>query len=197
MLRQNDQPLGPTAEIAFDRSMMPYRSRWSPTGEAGEVYLLRGVIVSAFAHADFLAMELAIRASAVPEYGFKETPPSRTATRVKYLKRVADTEGPLSPFRPLLEALIRRLEEVAKVRHYFAHAKVQVLSGGWIVFEDYDVRGAEITNTRKRHSPEDLRRIAFRAARFSRACAKLHYRLGTLKLLPSVDDVSGPSSASD
>ena len=179
---------GDTAEVAFSRRLMAYRSPHSPTAQVGEVFLLRGAIVSAFGHVDQLLVKVATRAARVDVYAFRPKPPTRTEERLEYLRAVAEVDGPLSPHKGLLLAVLKRMEELNGFRTQLAHASYMALGRGTVSFpETIKVRGKREMETRHNSTTIDaLRRTALRYAIFGRLCERLYYRLCEARLLPEV-----------
>ncbi len=177
---------GLEADIRFHRKLMAYRSPWSHTKELGEFYLLRGAIISAFGHADYLAMCVCVRAAQVPEYQFRPKPPTRTGEKINYLREVIAVDGPLSDYSKLLGSAVNRLERLNEFRRLVAHASYQSLGGGTVSFPDtVKVRGERLLTSDHNSTTLDmLREKAMRYARFSRACERAYQKLGAL--LPEV-----------
>lgn len=177
---------GLAAPVMFDRRLMAYRSPWSPTPEVGEVYLLRGAILSAFSHADSLAMMLAVRSSMIAPYQLRNKAPTRREERISFLRAVAEADGPLAPYRGLLQSIANRLEALNEFRTVAAHASYSAFGHGTVSFPETKKSPgkSEVISKHRSMTLRELRRIAMKYALFSRACESLYYRLSELQLLP-------------
>lgn len=184
---------GMNADVGFDRKLIAYISPWSPTENLGEFYLLRGAIISAFGHADQLAMKLCVQCAQVPQYQLRPKPPTRTGEKIEYLRQVLSVSGPLESVANLVMSCVNRLERLNEFRTLVAHAGYQVLSEGTVSFPE-TVKVKEERVLVSRHNSTTLARLRAQAlayARFSRACERLYYKLGERKLLPEVQFQSG------
>ena len=177
---------GLEAQTSFHRRLMAYRSPFSPTEEGAELYLLRGAIISAFGHADYLAMLTCVRAAHVPNYRFRKSPPTTTKEKMEYLNGVVARDGPLAAHKGLLQACVSRLKELNEYRTIVAHASYQALGHGTISFPDTMKSTGKrlIISNHNSTSLKSLRSKALRYARFSRACESLYYRMDDI--LPKV-----------
>lgn len=179
---------GETAELLFDRRLMAYKSPWSPTAQVGEVFLLRGAIVSAFGHVDQLLVKVSARASRLDTYALRTTAPFGTQQRIKYLRHVAETVGPLSPYKELLLAVLKRMDKLNGFRTQLAHASYMVLGRGAVSFpETVNVmKNSELETRHNSTTLDALRHTALKYAMFGRVCERLYYKLSEAKLLPDV-----------
>jgi hypothetical protein len=190
---QKDGPYAKVAKINFSREMMAYRSRWAFTADAGRLCLLRGVILSAFAHVDQLASKLSVQASMVPEYAFRPSFPTRTTAKIRYLRKVADTAGPLSQYKALLVTILDRFEGLNDYRTTIAHATGEVFQGGMASFPETKFHNDHSGTVSVHNSTtlDRLERTALQYAKFSRTCESLYYRVCERSILPLVAFQSG------
>lgn len=157
---------------------------WTLDSDLEEALLLRGAYIAAIATVETNLTELVIRASKHPAYdGIRARFPSRRLDRIKYLQDICKREGPLTPWRTLLNAVLNRFNASLADRDLFAHGRMQVLSGagGTTVIQlgDFYATGDVIEYRYELLMPlADLRHKAYRAARFSRVASLLYLKLG-------------------
>lgn len=160
----------------------PYRvevNPWVSDDELHQVFLLRGVIISALAYCETRLTELAIRASKHPAYvGAREKFPSGRDKRMSFLGKIVTLPGPLLPLRMRLTALLREFQATFELRDIMAHGGMQVLSGDDPRINTWDyVAGTPAIDQRTRTwSTSSLDRLARRAARLSRATNGVYNR---------------------
>lgn len=167
------------------------RNPWLSDEHIHESLFLRGAYVAAIGTVETMLTEIAIAASKVPAYAsLKVKFPSRRNDRIDYLRKVACVPGLLHRYATLIEAVLRRFEEALELRDLFAHARQQIYSSLikhalWEVrLFDFYANGSAIAYRERRITDTELRRLALRAASFSRAVASLHY--GARALLPPI-----------
>ena len=106
-------PLQPTAKMIADI-------------EEGQ--RLRGWIANSFAQIEFMLGDLILRSFQMAEYdGLPRTLPHGAPDRVKRLRRVLGTQGPLDPFAAALEELLDTFETTHEVRNLLAHGFCEYL----------------------------------------------------------------------
>ena len=179
---------GKVGFVRFDRRLMAFRNPWSPTEDLGELYMLRGAIISAFSHVDFIAMKISVCASRVSEYQIRPKPPTRTTERIQYIRDIIDIDGPLTRYRTIIGKAISKLEELNDYRTIVAHASVTLGPRRLVIFpEAMKVFGKNsVVSKHNSTSLDDLNKIAYKYAIFSRACQRLYYKLEESKILPTV-----------
>lgn len=177
---------GLSAPVEFHRRLMSTSSPHTHTADAGELNMLRGVIVSAFAHVDLLAKKVAMRACLIDAYAFSKNPPTHTSECIEYLSEVARRGGPLKPYSGLLLAVVGRLEALNEYRTLVAHAATTGPMRGTVSFPDMKKVKHEKAMVSRHNSTTiaDVRMKAIQYALFSRTCDRLYYKLGENSLLP-------------
>lgn len=163
---------------------------WTLDHTLTEVMQLRGAYIAAMGTMETILSELAIRASKHVAYaGLRGRFPSRRPDRLKYLRAVCETPGPLTPHRGLVFGIMRRFEDGLALRDILAHGRMQVLTGpgddASIKLEDYSAAGEFIQFRRDQYTLKTLRVRVYRATRLSRCVDSLYGRLG--ELLPQID----------
>lgn len=159
---------------------------WVQDGDLARVLILRSAILWSYSHIEQRLTDLAIRCSHSPEYrDIREKPPFSSGARITYLRKVLETEGPLSPYASLGRAILDRYERSRVIRNRMAHADMEVLPQWAIVFNEIVIDGAEITLRRTNYWPGQLEREAVKAARFSQAVQRIHYAMFANDPLPS------------
>lgn len=163
---------------------------WQTKQSVESTLLHRGAIVGAWANVEAALIELAIRASAHSAYAMvRDSYPSRLKGRVAYLRDVLSVEGPLSRHRGLIAAVLDRYVRTEQLRNLMAHGAMTVLPQWGATFQMYKPKSPrEITQIQRRFSGSELKRLAHKTARFSRAVKYLMHRLDGQKLLPPIAD---------
>ncbi|WP_447909944.1 hypothetical protein [Brevundimonas bullata] len=152
-------------------------SPWTPDLELARVLMLRAAILWSYSHIERRLMEFAIRCSSTPEYrDVSEKAPFRRAARIAYLRKVLELDGPLKPVAGLGSAILDRYEESAEIRNRMAHADIDLVAPDMVRFIEIAMEGQDITERRFNYYPGDLERQAIKAARFSKAVQRLHYK---------------------
>lgn len=152
-------------------------SRWMPDQELARVLTLRAAILWSYSHIERRLMEFAILCSSTPEYrDVSEKAPFRRAARISYLRKVLELDGPLKRVAGLGGAILDRYEESAEIRNRMAHADIDLVAPDVVRFIEIAMEGQDITERRINYYPGDLERHAIKAARFSKALQRLHYR---------------------
>lgn len=154
-------------------------SPWLADDDLARVLILRGAILWSYSHVERRLLDVALRCSRTPEYrNIDEKAPFRRATRIGYLQKVLEAEGPLSPFRRLGEVILKRYEAGAEIRNQMAHADIDFLGLGLTRFKELTVDGNRLTLTDRtfNFAPGELERHAIKAARLSKAVQRLHYK---------------------
>ncbi|WP_433934363.1 hypothetical protein [Brevundimonas diminuta] len=149
---------------------------WTPDADLARVLILRAAILWSYSHVEQKLTDIAIRCSRIPEYrDISEKPPFTPASRIKFLRKVMDTPGPFTPIRRLGLAVLDRFDDGRAVRNRMAHADMSII-GYPIRFEEIVISGDEITRHDTPYYRGDLEQIAVKAARFSKAVQRLHYK---------------------
>jgi hypothetical protein len=175
----------------FHRRLMAYRSPWSPTELLAEVYMLRGALISAFAHIEQKITMFIVRTSHIEHYRDGATPPFKHSSRINCIKRIIKKRGPLYRYRELIGCIVDNWDNWQEFRHTIAHASVSLVSVSPIEFQHCKpLDDRHFQTSTKRMKIEELRRLTLRAALFSRACDRLYQRMDSAKLLP--DSPWGP-----
>jgi hypothetical protein len=91
-----------------------------------EAINLRGKIIGAYSHIEFLLADLCIRAWGLPEYSHHAGPfPYKIETRIARFKELF-AHGPLQKFAPEVAALVPALLNYEEQRHFMAHGLMSV-----------------------------------------------------------------------
>lgn len=165
------------------------KNPWQTQRSIEDAHLYRGAIVGAWANIETAIIEVAIRASIHPAYvGVRNAFPSKLKSRVDYIVTIAELDGPLYPYRNVIKAIVARYVGSADMRNRMAHSRMTVLPNWGATFHGYKAKsGTEIIYDTRRIPLDDMKAMAVRAARFSRATYALLSRLNNLNLLPPVD----------
>ena len=163
---------------------------WALDDNVNDVMALRGTFVAALGAIETTLTELAIRASKHESYiQIREKFPSRRPDRLKYLRKIIEIDGPLSPYSKLIEAILARYEQQLELRDFLAHGRMQILShnGGeaMIKLEDYKADGQFVMYRTKPIILSELRHKSHKAALFSRCVGMLYGQ--TSDILPVLD----------
>lgn len=149
------------------------KSGWAPDGELARVLILRGAILWSYSHVEQRLTELAIECSSVAEYRLiADRFPFHPSKRSAYLRRVFETTGPLSGFRPLGIAVLDRFDGSRDIRNQMAHADMEVMQG-LVRFTERMGHEGEVLYRSSPYHPGELERLAIKAARFSQAVQRL------------------------
>lgn len=159
---------------------------WVQDGDLARVLILRAAILWSYSHIEQKLTDVAIRCSNSPEYrDIREKPPFSSGARITYLRRVLETDGPLSRYAKLGTAILNRYEKSRVIRNRMAHADMEVLPQWAIVFNEIVIDGGEITIHRTNYWPGQLELLALKAARFSHAVQRVHYGMFANDPIPS------------
>lgn len=154
------------------------RNPWLRDDELARVLVLRGVILWSYSHIERRLMEFAIMCSNTPEYrDVSEKAPFRRVARIAYLRRVLEQDGPLKRVSRLGTAILDRYEDSAEIRNRMAHADIDMVAPEFTRFIEIAMDDQDITERWFNYYPGDLERQAIKAARFSKAVQRLHYRV--------------------
>lgn len=162
--------------------LVPYEWRatvnpWARDDELARALILRSAILSCYSHIEQKLTDIVVRCSARDEYrDIQDRAPFTSGARFKYLRKVVATDGPLTPFAGIVEAVLKRYEAGRVIRNRMAHADLEVLQNWGVIFDEIVVVGNEITHHRTRYVGGELEALAIRASVFSRACQRLHYK---------------------
>lgn len=164
-------------------------SPWQTKSSLEAAFLHRGVVVGAWAAVETNLIELSIRASRLDCYvKLRSKYPTRLKDRIRFLRLVADDEGPLKPWASLLHKVLDRYERSSEIRNIMAHAHMEVLPDWGATFSGYQAKGeTEIMHYRQRLLPDELRLAAAKAARFSRAVFRIKRALDNRSILPQLE----------
>ena len=90
--------------------------------ELEEAQRLRGWIANSYAQIEFALGDLILRCREFPEYyGHTNNLPHGAPDRVKRVRRIISTTGPLQPFAKQLEKLLCEFEDRHETRNLLAH----------------------------------------------------------------------------
>lgn len=168
-------PLTPTLVPREWRAVI---NPWTPDHELSRVLTLRGAILWSYSHIERRLMEFAIMCSNTPEYrDVSDKAPFRRAARIAYLRRVLEQDGPLKRISPLGTAILDRYEASAEIRNRMAHADIDLVAPEFTRFIEIAMDGQDISERWFNYYPGDLELHAIKAARFSKAVQRLHYRV--------------------
>ena len=149
---------------------------WVQDADLARVLILRGAILWSYSHIEQKLTDVVIRCSHSPQYrDLREKPPFNSGARVAYLRKVLETDGPLSKYAPLGNAILDRYEASRTIRNRMAHADMEALPNWAITFDEIVIDGGRITHHRTNYWPGQLERLAVKAARFSHAVQRIHY----------------------
>jgi hypothetical protein len=166
------------------------RNPWTQDGELARILILRGAILWSYSHIERRLMEFAIMCSNTPEYrDVSEKAPFRRVARIAYLRRVFEQDGPLKRVSRLGTAILDRYEDSAEIRNRMAHADIDMVAPEFTRFIEIAMDGQDITERWFNYYPGDLERQAVKAARFSKAVQRLHYKV----LQAKVPDIGSAS----
>ncbi|HVJ00119.1 MAG TPA: hypothetical protein VM657_13745 [Sphingomonas sp.] len=131
-------------------------------------------------------IEVAIRSSKHEAYvGHRDTFPSKLSNRVSYLLEIISLPGPLFCHRKLAVSVIERYMATKELRNMMAHGWMTVLPNWGATFHFYQAKsGTEITYKTRRFTEDEMRLLAERGTRFSRAVRHLLAQLNARDLLP-------------
>lgn len=153
-------------------------SPWTPDRELARVLMLRASILWSYSHIERRLMEFAILCSSTPEYrDVSERAPFRRIARIAYLRKVLERDGPLRKVSSLGAAILDRYEQSAEIRNRMAHADIDMVAPDFTRFIEIAMDGQDISERWFNYYPGDLERQAVKAARFSKAVQRLHYRV--------------------
>lgn len=160
------------------------RNPWPNNEHLHASFFFRGAYVAAIGTVETLLTDLAISASKEIAYdSIRPSFPTRRNDRIDYLRKVALTAGPLYRYRTLIEAILIRFEKATDLRDLCAHARQSIYSGmiagaEWeIRFYDWFAESRSVINKRDfRLNDRQFRTRVLRAASFSRAVTRLHFR---------------------
>lgn len=164
--------------LTVQQAWRAVRHPWLRDEDLTRVLILLGAILWSYSHVERRLLDVALRCSQAPEYrDIDERAPFRRKARISYLRKVIEAEGPLSRFRALGEAILKRYEAGAEIRNQMAHADIDFLGLGITRFTELTVDDDRtLTHRVFNFSPGQLELEATKAARLSRAVQRLHYR---------------------
>lgn len=165
---------------------------WQSKSSLEAALLFRGTIVSAWANVEASIIEVALRCSVHPNYAqIRENYPSKLKSRVSYLKAVLAHEGPLSEHSALGNAILDRYRSSEDLRNLMAHGGMQILplGGTWrATFHMFKPKDAQqVTFLQQPYTEDELKHLALKSARFSRAVKALKARLESF--LPPISEL--------
>jgi hypothetical protein len=83
---------------------------------------LRGVVITSYAHIEFMLADICLKAWQLPEYATLMGPfPYSVETRIKAVRALFDADGPLKPFREGMQPVLDELLDYEERRHFVAH----------------------------------------------------------------------------
>ena len=165
---------------------------WQTKKSVEDAHLYRGTIVGAWANVETAIIEISIRSSIHPAYiNIRTSYPTKLKGRVDYISTIIELNGPLLPYRNLINNILRRYVESASMRNRMAHSRMTVLPDWGATFYGYHPKNStEIIYDTRRIPLEDMKQLALRASRFSRVVYLLLGRLNNLNILPPADDAA-------
>lgn len=96
--------------------------------EIEEGQRLRGWITNAYAQIEFLLGDLILRCTSMPEYRhLPQTLPHGATDRIKRVRCILNSPGPLEPFATSLQALLAEFEKGHETRNLLAHGFCEFL----------------------------------------------------------------------
>ena len=150
---------------------------WTPDADLARDLILRAAILWSYSHAEQKLTDFAIRCSRIPQYrDIAEKPPFTSSARIKFLRKVMDTPGPYFERRALGISVLDRYDAGRPIRNRMAHADMSVLNG-ITRFDEIVISGGRIRHVETAYYAGDLEKVAVKAARFSKAIQRFHYRL--------------------
>ena len=88
---------------------------------------LRGMIITSYAHIEFLLADICLKAWQREEYAHLAGPfPYKADTRIKAVSKLLDTDGPLKTYRPGVQPVLDELLSFEELRHFVAHGLLVV-----------------------------------------------------------------------
>jgi hypothetical protein len=163
-------------------------SPWTPREDLREALLYRAAIISAWASIETTLNELIIRSSMIDPYrDISEKFPYTLKSKLKYMRRALEIDGPFNKYRSLGEPFLDRFSDAADLRHLMAHAHMEVLGNWGATFTDFTPSSdGAITHRRRRYTPEQLEAFARRATRLSRLLQRGKYMIDQSGFLPAL-----------
>lgn len=150
---------------------------WTRDEHLARVLILRSAILWSYSHVEQRLADIMIRCSHCEAYQHvAETPPFTQSRRVRFLRDVLALPGPLADWRSIGVAILDRYEAGRAIRNRMAHAHMSVLPH-FVRFDEIVLHNGVITQHITRYLDGQLEKEAAKAARFSRAVQRLHYRL--------------------
>ena len=148
------------------------------------VHLLRGAIITQFAHVEFMFADLFFRALRRPEYGsLPATMPYRVKERIARVKQLATMDGPISAYAPKLLQVADVLVEFENLRQYMAHGNLTVefdADPPAVFFQVYDKpKGSGPVLRIMRTGCADLNEQSIRVGLYANEVVALFYRIFT------------------
>lgn len=169
---------------------------WVRDEELARALILRSAILWSYSHVEQKLTDIVVRCSHEAAYrDVAANPPSTSAKRVKFLRKVLSIPGPLYPFRNLGIAILDRYDLSRPIRNRMAHADMEVYAdwgGREVVFDEIVISDGKISHHRSRYPPARLEAEALRAARFSKAVQRIHYAMVGDDIIPDVADKGEP-----
>lgn len=114
-----------------------------------EFHYLRGSYLNSYSAAEFLLLDIISKVRPLIQYKSIVTSfPFSTSRRVKLIRRVLETEGPLIQYSESLKQLVNLLEDNDDIRHFLAHgfSKVTYTESGklGLKLRRYDPKRGEL-----------------------------------------------------
>jgi hypothetical protein len=92
---------------------------------------LRGSIIHAYAHIEYLLADICLQAWKTSQYAHLATPfPYKTDSRIKAVRLLFDSDGPLKSYRDDLRPVLDDLLNFEEMRHFVAHGVMVVKATG-------------------------------------------------------------------
>jgi hypothetical protein len=97
---------------------------------AHAVYL-RGSIIHSYAHIEYLLADICLQAWKANQYAHLAAPfPYKTDSRIKAVRMLFDSDGPLKSYREDLQPVLDDLLNFEEMRHFVAHGVMVVRATG-------------------------------------------------------------------
>ena len=154
-------------------------------------HLLRGAIITQFAHVEFMFADLYFRALRHPEYrSMPVRMPYRVKERIARVKQLATMSGPISAYGPELLGVADGLAEFENLRQYMAHGNMTIrfdANPPSIFFSMYDQpKGSGPVLRVMQTTHADLSEQSIRVGKYDNRVIALFYRIFTEIPLDSV-----------
>ncbi|MBI3700588.1 MAG: hypothetical protein HY242_09130 [Afipia sp.] len=147
-----------------------------------EAAALRGNIVGAFSHIEYLLADVCMRAWLRPEYRhLADSFPYKVESRIRSVRTLFSAEGPLKKYEATVDPLLDELLKFEELRHFMAHGWAQgdiKKNEITISYRLYIIaKGGSPTSETKTFSLRELQEIADDLNKYSANILGLFYRI--------------------